>query len=161
MKYYIVMEKKIYNKPFMVREQFVPQNYIAACNVFIPAENVGRDFWVDLVHSNGNSYNYSIGPDGIADEQNVEHCLQGSTAPTNVYFHNVWYQNMTLYKKEVTSHDSGRTRYSDTHYFTPITGFTNVAIYVGSGRRMWIFNGNDGLKPENPEFYPTVNKTYS
>ena len=51
--------------------------------------------------------------------------------------------------------------YSDTHYFTPITGFTNVAIYVGSGRHMWIFNGNDGLKPENPEFYPTTNKTYS
>lgn len=153
------MERKIYNKPFMVREQFLPQDFVAACTVFLPVENVGTDFWIDLVHSDG--YNYTIGPDGKADEQTVEHCLQGSTAPTNVHFHNVWYQNMTLYRKEVTSHDSGRTLYSDTHYFTPLSGFSNVAIYVGNGRRMWIFNGNDGLKPDNPQLYPTSDKTFS
>ena len=67
------MERKIYNKPFMVREQFLPQDFVAACTVFLPVEKVGTDFWIDLVHSDG--YNYTIGPDGKADEQNVEHLL--------------------------------------------------------------------------------------
>lgn len=151
--------KNFYSKPLMVVEQFTPQDSVAACTVFLPVENIGTDFWVDLVHSLG--YNYSKGPDGIADEANVEHCLKGSSAPTNVHFHNTWYENMALYRKIVTSHDSGTTPYSDGHTFTPITGFTNVAIYIGSGRRMWIYNGNDGLMPENPSFYPTPNKTFS
>ena len=157
------MEKKNYNKPFLVREQFVPQDFVAACTVFIPAANVGQPFWVDLVHDLG--YNYSIGPDGIVDDADVESCLGGAIGPGKVHFHNVWYENMTIWKKTTSSSvPSGchySTGYHGTKYFEPIAGLSNVAIYVGSDRHIWIFNGNDGLKPTNPEFYPTTQKTYS
>ncbi len=162
------MERKIYNKPFMVKEQFMPQDYVAACTVFIPAANVGQAFWIDLVHSNGSGgsgYTYSKGPDDIVDEATVESCLGGAIGPANTHFHNTWYENMTVWKKTTSSSiPSGchySTGYNGTKYFEPIAGLSNVAIYVGRDRHIWIFNGNDGLKPDNPQFYPTVNKTYS
>lgn len=52
------MERKIYNKPFLVREQFMPQDYVAAC---IP---VGQGFHVDFLSG--------IGTYGVYDGVNFE-----------------------------------------------------------------------------------------
>lgn len=49
------MERKIYNKPFLVREQFMPQDYVAAC---IP---VGQGFHVDFLSGIG-TYGKYDGP---------------------------------------------------------------------------------------------------
>lgn len=54
------MERKIYNKPFLVREQFMPQDYVAAC---IP---VGQGFHVDFYSGSG------IGTYGEYDGMNTE-----------------------------------------------------------------------------------------
>ena len=146
----------------MLSEKFVPQEFVAACNVFLPAQNVGQTFWVDLVHDLG--YNYSQGPDDIVDDADVESCLGGGMGPAMIHFHNVWYENMTLWKKTTSSSVPSGCHYSTgsngRKYFEPMTGFTNVAIYVGN-RGIWIFNGNDGHKPDDPQLYPTTNKTFS
>ncbi len=53
------MERKIYNKPFLVREQFMPQDYVAAC---IP---VGQGFHVDFYSGIGTYGKY----DGLNTER--------------------------------------------------------------------------------------------
>ena len=157
------MGKLQYSKPLMLREKFVPQEYVAACNMFIPAAHIGQAFWVDLVHDDG--YNYSKGPDDIVDEATVESCTNGDIGPSKTHFHNTWYEHMTLWKKtksgSVPTGCHYSTGYNGTRYFEAIAGFSNVAIYVGRDRHIWIFNGNDGAMPSNPEFYPTTNKTFS
>ena len=56
------MERKIYNKPFLVREQFMPQDYVAAC---IP---VGQGFHVDFLSGIGTYGKY----DGSNNERVTE-----------------------------------------------------------------------------------------
>ena len=50
------MERKIYNKPFMVREQFDPQEYCAACEITVtalPSETVTSALRLDGFPANG------------------------------------------------------------------------------------------------------------
>ena len=50
------MEKKVYGKPLMYAEKFVPQNFVAACP---PSETyVTYQFWCDA--GNGSTYNVYI-----------------------------------------------------------------------------------------------------
>ena len=137
--------RKEWGSPISKIQMFTPQEFVAACGEVIEAKKIGEDFWVDLVRAVG--YNYTQGPDGIANEANVEHCLGGAIGPTNVYIHNVWYENMTLYK-HIGSGDADGHSYSDLAHFRPLTGYDDVAIYVASGRVTYIIKGTDGLKPE-------------
>lgn len=152
------MEKKIYSEPVMAVELFTPNQFVAACgDDWVPASQWGKDFWADVVHDDGGQY-YSYGPDGIINSSTVEFFDNGT--PPNAalgaeagLLKGHWFENMTLYKKLTTTIPSG-TRYTNTTYMRPYTGYENVAIYItkGGASKVWIYKGNNGLKPTNPDW---------
>ena len=151
------MEKKQYSKPLLAAERFTPQEFMAACEVFIPAGKIGSVFWADMVHDNG--YSYSLGKDGYIDSANMEQFHDGS-APTalmttsyGVDARGRWFEHMTLYRKLVTSHNAGSDRYTNTSIMSPISGYEDVAIYIGpAGVGAYIYKEGGGAAPSNPDW---------
>ncbi|MBR6988567.1 MAG: hypothetical protein IKH95_01910 [Bacteroidaceae bacterium] len=152
------MEKKIYSEPVMAVELFTPNQFVAACgDDWIPATQLGKNFWADVVHDGGYA-GYSYGPDGIINSSNAEffnagHAPNGGTGFDANLLRGHWFENMTLYKKVSTSIPSG-SRYTNTNYMVPMSGYENVAIYITQGgvSKVWIYTGNNGNKPTNPDW---------
>ena len=153
------MEKKIYSEPVMAVELFTPNQFVAACgDDWIPATKLGKDFWADVAHDYGRE-KYGYGPDGIIDSSNAEffndgHAPNGVTGANLDLLRGHWFENMTLYKKVSTSIQSG-SHYTDTSYMVPLSSkYNNVAIYITPGgvSKVWIYTGNNGLKPTNPDW---------
>ncbi|MBR0432138.1 MAG: hypothetical protein IJK15_00370 [Bacteroidaceae bacterium] len=151
------MEKKLYSKPLLTAERFTPQEFTAACEVFIPAGKISNVFWADMVHDNG--FSYSLGKDGYIDSANMEQFHDGS-APTalmttsyGVDARGRWFEHMTLYRKLVTSHNAGSDRYTNTRIMSPMSGYEDVAIYIGPvGVGAYIYRGEGGAAPSNPDW---------
>lgn len=154
----ILMEKKIYSEPVMAVELFTPNQFVAACgDDWVPATQLGKNFWADVVHDYGNE-NYGYGPDGIINSSTVEyfnagHAPNAATGSEASLLKGHWFENMTLYKKVSTSIPSG-SRYTDTRYMVPMSGYEDVAIYITKGgvNKVWIYTGNNGNKPTNPDW---------
>lgn len=153
------MEKKNYFEPVMAVELFTPNQFVAACSDdWIPASQLNKDFWADVVHYSGV---YSYGPDNIIDSSNAEffnkgHAPNGGTGFDASLLKGHWFENMTLYKKApgVVSIPSG-SHYTDTRYMVPLAQkYSNVAIYITQGgvNKVWIYTGNNGNKPTNPDW---------
>ena len=151
------MEKKIYSEPVMAVELFTPNQFVAACgDHWEPATKLGKTFWADVVHDSGR---YSYGPDGIIDSKNAEEFLHGG-APSGDLGYDAsllkghWFENMTLYKKATSRSIPSGTQYSNREWMLPMDGYENVAIYITKGgiSKVWIYTGNNGLKPTNPDW---------
>lgn len=154
--------KKQWGKPMIGVQTFTPQEFVAACSIFVPIVNAGSSVWIDV--ANGSGYYYTYGPDGIIDDASIENFFNGnapnglqSSAWLNAQGH--WYEHMTIYKKSAgapTSIPSG-AQYSNTRYMTPVV--ENVAVYIGKKGVISVFySGNNGLKPDNPDWQePTKN----
>ena len=90
------MERKIYNKPFMVREQFLPQDFVAACdfNVNVNVLPFNKNYTrIDLNHDgkfnhefSGSSVSYTeLGYDYIDTEKHTFKPNQYEIVDVNVY----------------------------------------------------------------------------
>lgn len=152
------MEKKIYSEPAMAVEFFTPKQYVASCDEWTPAEQIGTTFWADVI--NGKGYNYTYGPDGIIDNHTVEqfnegHAPNGATGSQARILRGHWFENMTLYRDLTGGHfNEGSDRYNNGRIMQPITGYEDVAIYITKGgvAKVWIYTGNGGNKPTNPDW---------
>ncbi len=152
------MEKKIYSEPVMAVELFTPNQFVAACgDDWIPAEQIGSTFWADVVKENWSGYTY--GPDGIINESTVESFLYGhapnaATGAEANLLRGHWFENMTLYKKVTSVSIPSGTSYTNTRYMQPMSGYEDVAIYITKGgvAKVWIYTGNNGNKPTNPDW---------
>ena len=129
------MERNIkeYSKPLMVMEKFVPQEYCSGCaetgeQVYTKVKGV---YYADIFNGNigyegsyGSSdgkcqmtqeaFNYGYSPNGVTNSQHI-----GTRR---------WYYNVTLYTPNTTS-TNGKS-YNNYNYFSPISGYEHVDIYV-------------------------------
>lgn len=155
--------RKEWGSPMGKVQMFTPQEYVAACGIFVPVGNYGNNVWIDVV--NGSGYYYTYGPDGTIDEATMESFNNGF-APAGlkssawIDSHGHWYEHMTIYKKNTSSSIPSGAQYSNTNYMTPV--LTNVAVYIGKkGVISMVYAENSGLKPDDPNLVPTADKTFS
>lgn len=158
--------RKEWGSPISKIQMFTPQEFVAACDIFIPVGQISGVFWADMVRDNG--YTFSLGKDGKFSGNTMEEFNDGyapSALQSTAYgvdARRQWFSNMTLYTKN-PRHTSipSDTPYTDTEYFTPMSGYTNVAIYIGpKAVGSYIYKGNGGNVPDDPDMlHPT--KTFS
>ena len=130
------MERKIYNKPFLVREQFMPQDFVAACTNYESPSQVagGGVFFADIFNANA-SYEGSYGT-GDGKCQSANEAFDGNRYPgfapggasNSNHFGHGWYRGVSLYRSNSTTANG---KMYNTSSFYVIAGYANVDIYIG------------------------------
>ena len=138
------MERKIYNKPFLVREQFEPQEYCATCNVVKPYSYYGEGVYIDIVTGNDQAV-YRPGADDKCQGASAEYFYYGAPSYVKNNFKGVWIEHTTVYKNLQTSAQSD---YTNTRDWSMLTSKGSVAVYITpKGLNALVFDTGDGSRP--------------